>query len=98
MFQKKIFFCCSCLMVPTKMVQMSFCVFLTKWLKIFLLALEQSLRSPYVYTVYLVDLLGCLTKDHLSSIDICAKIIPRRYNFKAWIPKGTQSCLFDGTK
>ena len=37
------------------MVQISFCVFLM--IRIFLLVLEQLLRSPYVYTVYLVDLL-----------------------------------------
>ena len=96
-FQKRIFSCFSCLMVPTKMVQFSFCLFLTIWLEIFRLALEQSFRSPYVYTVYLVELLACLTKDQQSSIDICAKITPRRYNFKSWIPEGTQSCLFNGT-
>ena len=96
-FQRKIFSCFSCLMVPTKMVQISFCVFLTIWLEIVLPVLEQLLRSPYVYTVYLADLLACLTKDQQSSSDICAKITPRRYNFKAWIPEGTQSCLFNGT-
>ena len=96
-FQEKIFYCFSCLMVPAKMVQVSFCVFLTIWLEIFLLVLEQLLRSPCVYRVYLVDLLGCLTKDQQSSIDICAKTTPRRYNFKAWIPEGTQSSLFNGT-
>ena len=95
-FRKKIFSCFSCLMVPTKMVQVSFCVLLTIWLEIFLLVLEQSLRSPYVYTVYLVDLLACLTKDQQSSIDICAKTTSRRYDFKAWIPEGTQSSLFNG--
>ena len=95
-FRKKIFSCFSCLMVPTKMVQVSCCVLLTIWLEIFLLVLEQSLRSPYVYTVYLVDLLACLTKDQQSSIDICAKTTPRRYDFKAWIPEGTQSSLFNG--
>ena len=62
------------------MVEISFCVFLM--IRIFLLVLEQLLRSPYVYTVYLVDLLVCLTKDQLSSIDICVKSTPRRYNFK----------------
>ena len=96
-FQRKIFSCFSCLMVPTKMVQISFCVFLTIWLEIVLPVLEQLLRSPYVYTVYLADLLACLTKDQQSFSDICAKITPRRYNFKAWIPEGTQSCLFNGT-
>ena len=92
-FRKKIFSCFFCLMVPTKMAQIYFCIFLTNWLEIFLLVLEQSLRSPYVYTVYLVDLLAYLTKDQQSSIDICAKIT----NFKACIPEGTQSCLFEGT-
>ena len=96
-FQKKIFSCFSCLMVPTKMVQISFCLFLTIWLEIARLVLEQSLRSPYVYTVYLVELLACWTKDQQSSIDICANITPRRYNFKSWIPEGTQSCLLNGT-
>ena len=95
--QEKIFSCFSCLVVPTKMVQVSFCVLLTIWLEIFLLVLEQSLRSPYVYTVYLVDLLACLTKDQQSSIDICAKTTSRRYDFKAWFPEGTQSSLFNGT-
>ena len=80
-------------MVPTKMVQISFCVFLKNRLEIFLLVLEKSLRSRYVYKVYLVDLLARLTKDQQSSIDISAKIT----NFKAWIPEGTQSCLFEGT-
>ena len=50
------------------------CVFLTTWLEIFPLVLKQLLRSPYVYTVYLVDLLGCLTKDQQSSIDIVQKL------------------------
>ena len=50
------------------------CVFLTIWLEIFPLVLKQLLRSPYVYTVYLVDLLGCLTKDQQSSIDIVQKL------------------------
>ena len=79
------------------MVQISFCAFLTNRLEIFLVVLEQSLRIPYVYTVYLVDLLACLTKYQQSSIEICAKVTPTRYNFKAWIPEGTQSCLFDET-
>ena len=96
-FRKKIFSCFSYLMVPTKMVQISFCAFLTNWLEIFLLVLEQSLRIPYVYTVYLVDLLACLTKYQQSSTEICAKVTPTRYNFKAWIPEETQSCLFDET-
>ena len=105
-FKKQIFYCFSCLMVPKKMVQIYFSVFLTNWLDIFLLVLEQSLRSSYIYSVYLVDLLACLTKDQQascltkgqqSSIDICAKTTPRRYKFKAWIPEGSQSCLFDGT-
>ena len=59
------------------MVQISFCVFLTNWLEIFLLVLVQSLRSPYVYTVYLVDLLACLTKYQQSSTEICAKLAPQ---------------------
>ena len=67
------------------MVEISFCVFLM--IRIFLLVLEQLLRSPYVYTVYLVDLLVCLTKDQLSSIDICVKSTPRRYNFKLGFQK-----------
>ena len=54
-------------MVPTKMVQISFCVFLMIWLEIFLFDLEQLLQSPYVYKVYLVDLLACLTKDQPST-------------------------------
>ena len=84
-------------MIPRKMVQISFCVFLMKWLGIFLLVLEQLLRSPYVYAVYLVDLLASLTKDQQFWIDICEKIPPKRYNFKASIPEETQSCLFNGT-
>ena len=75
-FQKKIFSCFSCLMVPTKMVQISFCVFLTIWLEIVLPVLEQLLRSPYVYTVYLADLLACLTKDQQSSSDILQRLPP----------------------
>ena len=63
----------------------------------FLLVLEQLLRSAYVYTVYLVDLLAFLTKDQQFWFDICEKIAPKRYNFKAWIPEETQSCLFNGT-
>ena len=54
-------------MVPTKMDQISFCVFLMIWLEIFLFDLEQLLQSPYVYKVYLVDLLACLTKDQPST-------------------------------
>ena len=82
-FHEKIFpYFSTCLMIPTKMVFL-FCVFLTNWLEIFLLVLEQSLRGPYVYTPYLVDLLASLTKDQQSSIDICAEIT----NFKVWIPK-----------
>ena len=50
------------------------CVFLTIWLEIFPLVLKQLLRSPYVCTVYLVDLLGCLTKYQQSSIDIVQKL------------------------
>ena len=92
---KKIFSCFSCLMVPTKMVQISFWVFLTKWLEIFVLVQEQSPRIPYVYTVYLVDLLACLIKGQQSWIDIYAKIIPRRYNFKAWIGERIRCCLLD---
>ena len=81
----------------TKMVEISFCVFLANRLEIFLLVLDQSLRSPYVYTVYLVDLLACLTKYQQSSAEICVKTTLRRHNFKAWTPEGTQSCLFDET-
>ena len=39
---------------------------------------------------------ACLTKYQPSSIDTCAKITPRRYNCKFWVPEGTQSCLFNG--
>ena len=79
------------------MDQISFCVFLTNWLEIILLVLEQLLRSQYVYAVYLADLLACLTKGQ-SSINICAKITPRRCNFNVRIPEGAQSLLFEGTK
>ena len=68
------------------MAQISVCVFLTNWLEIFLLVLGWLLRIPYIYTVYLVDLLACLTKDQHFSIDICAKIT----NFKVWIPEGSK--------
>ena len=72
------------------------CIF-NDMIRNFLLVLEQLLRSAYVYTVYLVDLLAFLTKDQQFWFDICEKIAPKRYNFKAWIPEETQSCLFNGT-
>ena len=75
-FQKRIFSCLSYLMVPTKMAQISFCLSLTIWLEIVLPVLEQLLRSPYVYTVYLADLLACLTKDQQSSSDILQRLPP----------------------
>ena len=96
-FKKQIFYCFPCLMIPKKMVQIYFPVFLANWWDIFLLVLEQSPRSSYVYSVYLVNLLACLTKHQQSSIEICAKITPTRYKFKAWIPERSYSCLFDGT-
>ena len=64
-------------MVPKNLSQISFCVFLTNWLQNFLLVKEQLLRSRYVYSMYLVDLLACLTKDQQSSTEIYAKITPK---------------------
>ena len=55
-FKKKNIFLFSGFMVPKKLVPVSFCVFLTKCLEIFLLVLEQSLWRSYVtYSVYLND-------------------------------------------
>ena len=76
-FKKNIISLFSGFIVPKKLVPISFCIFLTKWLEIFVLALEQSLWRSYVYLVCLVDLLACLTKDQQSLFDICAKITPK---------------------
>ena len=96
--RKKCIFLFSGFMVPKKLVPVSFCVFLTKWLEIFLLVLEQSLwRSYATYPVYLVDLLACLTKDQQFSFDVCGKL-PPSYDFKAWTLESFQYRMLDETK